>query len=655
MAAQIEIAGTLIELEENIKYNFQVNDIAEIADRQATYTNSFKIPRTKEIIELFEGLGIAGDTSGSPYRKVSIRLFDNYVPIVEKGWLQIRQTDERYYNIAVYSGVIDFFKAIENKTTEDIDFSDLDHVKNPTNIIATWQNNLDYRYFIADYTVGANPIYQTDNLDDAWDAGSLQPSFKIAWLWDKIFEKYGFTYSGIIFNTNDFKSRYITYPKSRVEAVTIPAAELSKVDSGPYIVNNPYPSPLPQGQWRPFTEGNAANKYQFFGAGIGPVADGWRVQVLEDGLYQIELNLNVRFQYNKLTGGFEDGGYRFIIWRNNGGIVNRSVSANETVQTTVNAILSAGDVLDFEFRSIQSSQFVVVSFDDFKVDISKADETTGEGDPVLNIGLTDFFKEVLWMFGLTAIPDKYSNKIEFQTLQERVQKAKIVDWSKKYVRRIKEEYVYGYARDNILAHQYTGDNDRSHDGHLYVDNENLEETKTLITSNFYAPSSEIVYRPDGGQFFTLNRYPVVEVEVNDDGTITDNFEERNFLIAGKLKNQQIRIGMRGVPGSDEIADSYYEDDFDITSYNTAVSSYYQELQNILNDTRIHTIELCLSPPDIAELDFRKLYYFDQEANYYLLNKLQYEQGKFAKAEFVRVKLTRVLGEFSDAFNEDFNI
>lgn len=655
MATQIEIQGQVIEINEPIKYTYQVNDIAGVSDRQASYTNSFKLPRTAEVVALFEGLGIAGDTSTAPYRKVSCRLFDNYAPVMEKGWLQVRHTDDRYYHVAVYSGVIDFFKAIENKTTEDLDFSDLDHDKDVDSIVATWENDLPYRYFIADYGAGDLRTYREAGTGpETIDAGALQPAFKISWLWDKIFQKYGFTYSGNIFASHDFNSRYITYPKNRAQASQELVATLRKVDAGPYTKSGPFD----QSAWRPFLDGNVDNRYEFFPAEgenvITGNPDGWSVRILKEGYYRFEFLVNCECEIFEPFTGPENKQFVFEAT----GIPPNPlylIDSNTTWEQSYIRQVEPGTVVDFLFNKtvVDQSRIGRFTINDFTVNIYKLVSDATPDEALLKIGLTEFFKEVLWMFGLTAIPDKYSNNIHFLTPQERFTTAQTVDWSRKYVRRVKEEYVYGYARENYLRHRYLDENDQSFDGVIRVNDENLKESETLITSNFMAPNRFAMLPFLSG--IQARSYPFLTI-TEKDGEETDEFESgRHFLIAGRLQDVSVRMGMKGLPGSAKVAGPVYVESFGDTSYETTVSRYYQPMEDVLNDTRIHTIELCLSPADVGELDFTKLYFFSQEGNYYLLNKLRFEPGKFATGEFVRVKITRKAGEFSDAFSSDFNI
>ena len=61
-----------------------------------------------------EGLGIVGDTSLIPYTKVSAELSEGGIPLIINGWLEVKNTNDKY-NVGIIDGIIDLFKAVENK------------------------------------------------------------------------------------------------------------------------------------------------------------------------------------------------------------------------------------------------------------------------------------------------------------------------------------------------------------------------------------------------------------------------------------------------------------------------------------------------------------------------------------------------------------
>ena len=159
---ELNIYGNAVELKRSnngIKYTMQIADVLNIATVSASYTNSFSIPKTPYNTTIFQQLGIVGDTSQIPYERVPTSLNYHGFNIISNGWLQINETTEEY-RVNIINGIIDFFKAIENKTMgADLDLSIFNHTKNIATVLASFDNP-NYKYLIADYN-GKN-IAQVD-------------------------------------------------------------------------------------------------------------------------------------------------------------------------------------------------------------------------------------------------------------------------------------------------------------------------------------------------------------------------------------------------------------------------------------------------------------------------------------------------------------
>lgn len=681
MSTQIEIAGKLIDLNENIKYNFQVNDIAEVRDRQANYTSTFKLPKIKEVVEIFEGLSISGDTSSSPYKKITVRLFDNYVPVMESGWLVIKKSDDRYYHVATFSGVVDFFKAIENKNIQtDLDLTELNHEKTVQTIIDSWSNDLAYRYLISDYNGRTN--YTITGLTGTINSNYQVPSVRLSYLWDKIFETFGFTYSGYVFGTTDFLNKYITFPKppqSGEEDIT----DLVIVKNNGFSANpGPWPTSEPPYQ-------NEPKGYEFWDEYDPPVInsdyielnpDNWTFNIKKDGNFSFNLasvgeatyceRLEYNSQFNQWRCFGSDNDV-FIVEILVNGVVKRNRYSDPTSQDYHDIgypiALFEGDTVEIKvvrdyYRRSNGEKIYSIDIDKIEFKISIIENQSVLGTDIINMSVKDFFKEVLWRFSLTPFVDKYSNNIEFLTLSERLNSHKIINWSDKYIRRKDETYVYGYSQQNAFTLKYNEEGgDSYNDGYLFVGNENISDFKPIINSKFYSPDEFIrqigINESDRIEVPTFRMWNK-EIQETEGGGIETNYKQldgRIYLLSQELVNQNIDIGNERIQGTIQTAEAFYKAKNSINSWQYWIDNYYQDFENVLQDTRIHIIELTLTPVDVYDLNFQALYFFEQEANYYMLNKLTFEPGKKSQAEFVRVKFNKQLGEFSDDFSNSFNI
>jgi hypothetical protein len=211
---RLYINDTLIELS-NAKTEFartlQVNDLVSLENRQTNFTKNIRIPKTPKNIINFDFLGVAGNTSNLPYQRNKIDYFVGNESIIYNGMGMITQTSD-YYDLTVYDGNIDLYKAIENRTLGELDLTEIKHTKDVDTVIDSFTGTT-YKYILADYNGKALYNSTGTTVGITVNTDYLVPSVNVSWLWDKMFDNYNFTYSGDTFQTDDFKNLWLTYPK----------------------------------------------------------------------------------------------------------------------------------------------------------------------------------------------------------------------------------------------------------------------------------------------------------------------------------------------------------------------------------------------------------------------------------------------------------
>src|SRR5690606_2188119 len=192
----------------------------------ASYTNSFKLKKTPTNTQIMQGLGMTGDGSLIPYLKTRADLLENGISIIFNGWLNVKNTNDEY-NVSIIDGIIDFFKALDNKKFgEHITLPELQHIKDSATVAASF-DNMYYRYLINDYG-GKNNFEEIGSGSMFTNIDYLVPAARVKYVWDRIFELLGFTYSGTIFETEEFTNAWITFPKSNSVPIYTQLLELEK-------------------------------------------------------------------------------------------------------------------------------------------------------------------------------------------------------------------------------------------------------------------------------------------------------------------------------------------------------------------------------------------------------------------------------------------
>jgi len=643
-----------IESNKDFEYSIQVHDLASVESVNASYTTSFKIPKTKRNVEIFKSLGLTGAVSNLPYKKTSAKLVVDGVTLISDGWLRVNSTTNEAYEVNIENGILDFFASIANKNIgEEVELKELDHEKNIDAVLSSFDNSKPYLYVIADYN-GLSKI--TRQNVDYLNADYLTPSAKVSWLWSKIFSTFGYTYSGSIFNSEDFQRLYMTYPKSpaiksddqeEIEPVLI--ANVNQTTRKDYMTEDwddwyiQVPLPVVLAPNSGATKINEfyftvqeSGTYRFTNEGFV----GWDEYNWEHPTDQNDPRRKDRQNLVLKLDSFysETSSSAYIVAEHlgtpNTGYFDIPLKAGERVGFRYylrDSNLSNWGLDHIEVHSIKL-KIEQVS----KSQISFSEELT-------KFSVTDFFKEILWRFGLTPFINNETKNIHFLTLNERLNSTQVVDWSSKYISRNSEEYELGnYAQKNLFKHKYNDSNAKYNDGAITVINENLEESKDLVTSKVYTNDNSLTTIMTG--LSESNVYPIwqqdVKEEKDDSGTTKIKIEykelnDRYYFIKSKQVEQNIKIGSPTFQIYTSSTSYPFVDSVD-TTYRELTPKYYNQFEKIANNAILHTISLALTPLDIANIDLKALVYFKQESAYYLLNSLKYKPNGESEGEFIKI-------------------
>ena len=637
---QIQYLGQFLDIKENEKvtYTIQVQDLADVSSVASSVTTSFKIPKTKNNYEALKSLSLPGDTSNLPYLKNVCKLYNFGTTLIDNGWLKINNSDEESFNVNIENGIIDFFKAIEGKTIgNDLDLTDTNHNKDLITVINSFERN-DYTYIIADYN-GLNTYLKGGvnyiNVD------YLVPSLNSKYIWDKIFTSIGYTYSGSVFNSELFTNLWVTYPKAPPtktddEQLPDPVLRLSTNKTG----NIEFVEDLTYDIIEFDLENVSTNDNDFLNN---------KLIVKHTGTYNLKSIIDGYADYVVTNNwGDEDGSEKSFLLpalRING--VIKLFSNDDTLN------LKQGDIIEFlctwyglSGSYISRIREIVFNSYDFKL-YQISQQVVDFGSEFLDVSLSEFIKEIMMRFALTPFIDVESKHIKFLTLSERINTNNVKDWTDKFVKRTDENYIYkDYAQRNWLKHKYNDENATFNNGFLSVSNQTLQPQKDLYSSKFYSFNNEITSFYDSD--FTNNSFPIWNREIketinNDTTPPTKTYDvnykglsNRFYFIRRKILPKTINIGSQ-LLRIEETANDVAIVDTKNLSYSDAVNNY-KDFVKVLNDTRIHEIELFLNINDLLDLDLESLYYFSQENQYYILNRLTIDlTNNINKGEFIRVK------------------
>lgn len=631
---------------EKIGYTKQANSLDNLASRQTNFSKSFKLKNTAKNIKNFEGLGIDGSTSNYPYQKNTAMLFVENICLIVKGWGIFKDSNEDF-NFHIYDGNIDFFKNLDNVKFEDLNLDEISHTKDVESIKESWENpNQYYRYLVADFNGNTFFEYNTDqyiNID------YLVPSVKTEFLWERIFETFGFTFSGTTFNTEQFKNLFLTYPKgvtSGADGDTYAAISYASDDMPYSFQSRFYPimhdenvgnniditNNISQGNLLPFSWASNSLYYR----------------IPEDGFYRIRITGTMTLDGVLLSLGLFAmginqhqvepvglGGMSYVLSGNGNGTYN--IDFDQPFD------MEQGDTVSlFYYRQQALGQSSDHSGINYELEIIKIEQTTINQIEFFK-GLTpkDFYREIMWRFGLTPFPSKDRNHLDFLTYDERIN-GEIEDWSDKYERTVSESYSYNsYAKQNFFRFKYSGEGDQFNDGYLVVENENLEDNTDIIKSKTYSPERYPV------PFVLSLHIPQIklwekEVKTENDETVIEykSLDARfSFLREKQLSNLTVRLGSEQLSEFDTSNKISLAENYDY-SWDKIIDDSYTPIKSLFKKTLITKVIFNISIYEFDAFDMKKRIYVKQKGGEFIVNKLSKRDLTKLETEAELIKINR---------------
>lgn len=601
MEELLYVNNVLIELPKKaVSQTLQVNDIAEVKDRQANYSNNIKIPKTPNNIQTFEMLGLTGSTTTLPYDNVTVKYVIDGIELISEGKGVLKNTNT-HYNLVIYDGNITLVELLGKKELRSLDFTAYNHLLTEDTFTGSFSNTGGYLYAPAQFYEKASVnIFSID---------VMTPLFYIHTLMDMIFT--GYTLTGDIFTDPDYLARVTSmnngYERTHTETLTLKVTEtnLESIDDSFTFSGQPEPQTYILDS---YTATNTKTHQVLF---VGSVD----VSLGTDFALVIYVNGVLRD-----TIPFEDN-VSFNITR------DTALTSGELLETgiviTPHLALDVGDPSLVRFDAAYSRTVyentisIPVNFEDLLGD-------------TLQI---DFVKDIMQHYGLSFRKIPFANEFEFKKIQDIVtDKVGAEDWSDKYTGVLDEKYKPNYAKINYAKYLYD-DNDTNTEqtfanGQLDISNENIPETKTMFTSIFKA-SSLVSTTYYGMKHWSPQDVNEVETPVvNNDGLRLLSVVQTSGILkyAYKFHESAYFFTFTGtIPTLQFIA------------YQTDLDNNYLEFESILNEYKDTVIGVNLSLLDIVNIDFFKLKFIEQLGHYYYLNKvINYKKDRVTRAQLIRI-------------------
>ena len=608
------INGQDIELAPNVMIarTLQVNDIGRPETRQASYTNTFNIPRTSSNTKVLNMLGIIGNNSNIPYQKNEAYLYDDSgFCLVYKGWAIISETANDF-KCNIYDGVIDFYKSIDNKTLADLDLSALAHDKTVPEVKSTQNLSKPYVYVLGDYNGKA--IY-----DSKINTDYLVPSVKVPFLWQKIEAFTGYQLNGSFKTNPDFINLFLTYPKGVPPTLGADIYTNTSID-------------------RDVITADYTNRIVFPLLQLYSFINSAKLDVTTDSksiIALVPIQIKVTFVINPNFTAFQGG-----VEYNPTASFNGSTFVCDGTSRTISFLYTLGQnetlSFPFEFLLTPDQTEFNVSVPDFFTSASIQELTNAVlfEEEFAGMSIKQFVSEILWRFNLTMFKNPYENSYTLKYLSEIVN-ADSIDWSDKFDSLDSENYIYGdFGQRSWLRHRYNDENSFFNDGYFDINNTNLPDSKSVISSVAYSPE----FNATSEIGFPTNLYKFWDKEAKEGGivnykTLANRFY---FLKAAEITLTGTSLTSEVLNQTDTITTAQREI-FAGLSFKSIVDTYYSEMAFLLNQSKVLNVTLRLTEIDIVNMDFSKPVYIEQLGGSFLVNKISnFIPFKDTKVELIKI-------------------
>ena len=233
--------------DEDIPLSLSVDDFKNVAEKVQSYSKAFNLPSTKRNNRIFNAIfDVTRSYDGiifNPYKKTQCVLKQDGFILFE-GYLRMLDVTDKEgeisYNVNLYSEVIALADFLGDRSFRDLDFTELEHDYNRTQITRSWNDGTIGFTTPITWTNASTSGYRTDfetlkypfvdwthqilvggstpgnaatvgNPELTSLEAAFRPFISIKYLLDIIFEASPFTYESNFFNTTDIKNLYMDF------------------------------------------------------------------------------------------------------------------------------------------------------------------------------------------------------------------------------------------------------------------------------------------------------------------------------------------------------------------------------------------------------------------------------------------------------------
>lgn len=639
--------------------NYQINNLAELKDRNASYSQRISLPRTTHNEQAFQFSFVVGSGSYVPYMKFPCQLFYEGALISPAGAvLNIVDVSDTSIGVQILGATTDLFDTLNNTDAKDPG-TGMFLLKWYTDTMGQSERYLSgpeeskVLYFWLYATLQKNPNMppiSTEAIQEVRELDKFYPHLNWYDLVTWIFDRAGY--------------------RLETDVDSVDRSEMFLPCTYPVLADNPnVPEASGTGWIRDTPPGGLAGVTWQGSPGVtlsDPVAGRLIINTISGEFSWMTLwDTTITFSFSWSNTSAIRGGkveVRVTHYKNDGTsaiVLTRFWSSGSSGSASVDIPMEAGEHI-LVHGSLLAGYLTTGQYDmRFPVSITAPiPPETSPGDkpyPGLTYDLLastgfkslgDIVKAFLQLFGLTIDVNPATKVTRAYSVQESYNRRSSSgkNWSDKLIKGKDTKLTFrlsNYAQSNEIKLEDNKDNNVTDSYKFSIPDVNLQPTKLLFQIGFLAGLNQTLYDAGSTQrLHTLANYPIWTINRGrmENGEMTETTWEYNVLSKPMVVHinksdylrPQVSVGYTRTPIR------LYTARF--KSLNYYVPKYYGKLiDNILKRPKILQTQILLDSLDIQSLDLFNPIWLEEHGFWFYVSKINnFQAGKITKVDLIRM-------------------
>lgn len=639
--------------------NYQINNLAELKDRNASYSQRISLPRTTHNEQAFQFSFVVGSGSYVPYMKFPCQLFYEGALISPAGAvLNIVDVSDTSIGVQILGATADLFDTLNNTDAKDPG-TGMFLLKWYTDTMGQSERYLSgpekskVLYFWLYATLQKNPnvppIFM-EAIRQVWELDKFYPHLNWYDLVTWIFDRAGYSLE--------------------TDVDSVDRSEMFLPCTYPVLADNPnVPKASGTGWIRDTPPGGISGVTWQGSPGVtlsDPIAGRLIINTISGEFSWMTLwDTTITFSFSwSNTSAISRGTVAVQVthYKNDGTsaiVLTRSWSSGSSGSVSVDIPMEAGEHI-LVSGTLRANYFSTDQYDmRFPVSITApVPLETSPGDkpyPGLTYDLLastgfkslgDITKAFLQLFGLTIDVNSATKVARAYSVREfynrRSSSGK--NWSDKLIKGKDTKLTFqlsSYAQSNEIKLEDNKDNNVTDSYKFSIPDVNLQPTKLLFQIGFLAGLNQTLYDEDSTQrLHTLANYPIWTINRGrmENGEMTETTWEYNALSKPMVVHINKSDYMRPQVSVGYVLTPIRLYTARFKSLNYYVPKYYGKLiDNILKRPKILQTQILLDSLDIQSLDLFNPIWLEEHGFWFYVSKINnFQAGKITKVDLIRM-------------------